>query len=179
MNETELNTIIEQLGLTYNAQFVPTKQPAATVPHPQLHWVCTLAKGAQSMSVPYHQGCAHVIRYQRYHKTTYDKGLHDEMIRQACETGIVHTNWAQDRTYLHKTIKQPKPKLADILYALVMESDVLNCSGFEDWATNYGYNTDSREAERTYRQYLEQSLQLRNLIGQSKFDELITAFQDY
>lgn len=181
MHETELNPVIEQLGLTYTATFVPTKQPAGTVPHPQLHWLCTLTKGKRHISIPYHQGCAHVIGYQHYHKNQYEKRLHDEMIRAACENG----KYVRDKRawlgeiYTQFKAAQPDPKLADVLYCLVMDADVLNTSGFEEWAENLGYNTDSREAEKMYRQCIEQSLQFKNLIGQAALDTLREAFQDY
>mgnify|MGYP000853982119 CR=1 FL=1 len=181
MHETELNTIIEQLGLTYTATFVPTKQPAKTVPSPQLHWVCTLAKGQRHISIPYREGCAHVIGYQHYHKNQYEKRLHDEMIRAVCETGQYVKNkrsWLSE-SYIQFKATQPDPKLTDVLYCLVMDAYVLDTSGFEEWAKDYGYNTDSREAEKMYKQCIEQSLQFKNLIGQAALDTLREAFQDY
>lgn len=178
MNETERNTIIDQLGLTYTATFIPTKQPADKVRHPQLHWICTFTKGQQSMTIPYREGCAHVVGYQQFHKNNYEKWLHDAVIREACETGVVRTNWKHDLCFYRK-VKQPEPTLTDVLYCLVMDSDVLNTSGFEEWAKNLGYDTDSRKAEKTYRACLEQSLQLKSLIGQAALDTLQEAFQDY
>ena len=45
-----------------------------------------------------------------------------------------------------------EPTVADVLECIA--SDALSVDsytdGFEDWATEYGYNTDSRRAERTY-----------------------------
>lgn len=178
MNELERNTIIDQLGLTYSAVFVPTRQPADKVQHPQLHWICTFTKGRQSMTIPYHQGCAHVPGYQQFHKNNYEKRLHDDMIREACETGIVRADWKLD-SYKSRKVKQPEPTLTDVLYCLVMDSSVLNTSGFEEWASDCGYDTDSRKAEKTYRACLEQSLQLKSLIGQAALDTLQEAFQDY
>lgn len=178
MNE-QLQTIIDALGLTYTATFVPTKQPADKVKNPQLHWEITLSKGPQTMTLPYHEGCAHVMGYQQYHKTPYEKRLHDEMIREACETGVTNTDWAKERYYFKHKVKQPEPKLADVLYCLVTDANVLNSGGFEAWASNYGYDTDSRKAEQTYRQCIDQSLQFKNLIGQSALEQLQEAFQDY
>lgn len=178
MNE-QLQTIIDALGLTYAAKFLPTIQPQDKVKNPQLHWEITLRKGCQTMTVPYSQGCAHVMGYQQYHKTPYNKRLHNEMIKEACETGIVNKDWAREDSYIKRKVKQPEPKLADVLHCLVMDSDVLNNSGFEEWASNYGYATDSRKAEQTYRQCIDQSLQFKNLIGQSALEQLQEVFQDY
>lgn len=175
----QLQNTINSLGLTYTATFVPTKQPADKVKHPQLHWEMTLSKSRQTMTVPYSQGCAHVMGYQHYHKNPYEKRLHDEMIREACETGVINTDWVKERCYFKRKVKQPEPKLADVLYCLVMDSDVLNSGGFEEWTSNYGYDTDSRNAEQTYRQCLDQSLQFTNMIGRSALEQLQEAFQDY
>ncbi len=72
-----------------------------------------------------------------------------------------------------------EPKAEDVLYSLVSDSDVLNSSGFEDWASNYGYETDSRSAEATYRACLELALKMRAAIGETGLSDLQTAFQDY
>lgn len=181
MNEVERNIIIDSLKLTYTPVFVPTKQPQEKVEHPQLHWEVTLNKGRQSMTIPYRQGCGHVPGYQQYHKNPYEKRLHDEMIREACETGLYvkHKHqWLTD-SYIKSKVKVPEPKLADVLYCLVMDSDCFQMSGFEEWASCFGYDTDSREAEKTYRACLEQSLQFKSLIGQAALDTLQDAFQDY
>lgn len=43
------------------------------------------------------------------------------------------------------------PTAADIIECLALDFSGLDwCDGFEDWAENYGYDTDSREAERIY-----------------------------
>jgi len=179
--ENQLESVIEQLGLTYTATFVPTKQPAETVRHPELHWVCTLTKGHRHMTIPYRQGCAHVIGYQHYHKNPYERRLHDKMIRTACETGkyVIHKRAWLGELFIQSKAAQPAPKLADVLYCLVLDACVLDTSRFEEWAENFGYDTDSREAEKTYRQCIEQSLQFKNLIGQAALDTLKEAFQDY
>lgn len=72
---------------------------------------------------------------------------------------------------------QPDP--LSVVYSLVMDSNVLDYGGFEGWAAEYGYDTDSRSAESTYRACLEIALQLRAAIGEAGIAALQTAFQDY
>ena len=58
----------------------------------------------------------------------------------------------------------------------ISTEDVLNClladangfdylSGFEGWATQYGYETDSREAEKIYKAVVHQSKRLGTFLG--------------
>lgn len=44
---------------------------------------------------------------------------------------------------------QGVPSYDDVMYALTCDAEALNLS-FEDWATELGYDPDSREAERVY-----------------------------
>jgi len=46
-----------------------------------------------------------------------------------------------------------KPELADVLHSLLMDGEAFfNAQSFEDWASEYGYDKDSRKAEAIYRQ---------------------------
>lgn len=59
--------------------------------------------------------------------------------------------------------------------------EVLNClasdyteSPFDDWCQEYGYDTDSRKAWRTYKAYIKQSAKLRDFFGEEWLKELFT-----
>lgn len=68
----------------------------------------------------------------------------------------------------------PLPKVEDVLDCLA--SDACEYEGsrdFEDWASEYGYDTDSRKAESIYRIVSEQAKQLRQFLGRDAFRELI------
>jgi hypothetical protein len=69
--------------------------------------------------------------------------------------------------------KKP-PTLADVLDCLASDaSGVDNAQSFEDWASEYGYGTDSRKAERTYRICEEQAQKLKALLGQDAYNQLL------
>ncbi len=72
-----------------------------------------------------------------------------------------------------------QPKLTDVVHSLVMDASVLDSGGFEDWAADLGYDTDSRKAESIYRECLEIALKLRAGLGESVLSELREAAQDY
>ncbi|TIW00620.1 MAG: hypothetical protein E5V77_09360 [Mesorhizobium sp.] len=66
----------------------------------------------------------------------------------------------------------PAPSIGDVLQSLARDSDVLDAGGFESWAADYGYDTDSRAAESIYRACLEIAMKLRAGLGESLLAEI-------
>lgn len=52
-------------------------------------------------------------------------------------------------------------------------SGVENSSSFDDWCREYGYDTDSRKAHRTYMVCKRQSERLRQFLGDEPFKTLL------
>jgi hypothetical protein len=62
-------------------------------------------------------------------------------------------------------LKDP-PELAGVLDCLASDaSGVENARTFEEWCAEYGYDADSRAAERTYNAVAQQTEALRSLLG--------------
>lgn len=58
------------------------------------------------------------------------------------------------------------PKAADVLDCLASDAAGFeNVDGFEGWCGDYGYDTDSRRALRTYRVIERQARRLREFLG--------------
>jgi len=69
-----------------------------------------------------------------------------------------------------------EPKLAAVLECLAMDArGVEDASSFEDWASEYGYDADSRKAESIWRVCGNQALRLRRFLGAAQFTELLHA----
>jgi len=67
-----------------------------------------------------------------------------------------------------------QPELADVLDCLASDASGLhNAEGFNDWCNDYGYNTDSRRAEKTFRAIKRQSERLQNLLGESAYQTIL------
>lgn len=67
-----------------------------------------------------------------------------------------------------------EPALADVLNSLALDaSGYENAQGFEDWANEYGYDTDSRKAERTYKVCQRQSERLREFLGEDAYKDML------
>lgn len=59
-----------------------------------------------------------------------------------------------------------EPGCFDAAYCVVSDSQgVENSGSFEAWCLEYGYDTDSRTAERIYKQCLRQARNLQRLLG--------------
>lgn len=63
------------------------------------------------------------------------------------------------------------PELADVLGCIVIDSSAIEQS-FEDWASEYGYDTDSRKAEAIYEACKENGYRLRKLLGSQYMSDL-------
>ena len=67
-----------------------------------------------------------------------------------------------------------EPKVASVLDCLASDaSSIENARGFEDWASDFGYDTDSRKAEKTYRTCEHQAKRLRSFLGDDLYDQLL------
>lgn len=168
------NEFIEASGLSMSAVFVPQSQSRnAKAKEPTINWRVTITKGAQSLTTDYMQGCAHLPHYQpKWARTLW----YSEAVRDACESGrsrLVDGPRAVAH-YSHKNLTAPK--LADVLYSLVMDSAAIDHPTFESWADDYGYDTDSRSDEAIWRACVAIALQLRQMID---LDAAREAFQDY
>lgn len=66
------------------------------------------------------------------------------------------------------------PTVEDVLDCIAADcSGALNARGFEDWASEYGYDPDSRKAEDTYRACQIQLRDIERLLGAKLVQELV------
>lgn len=64
------------------------------------------------------------------------------------------------------------PKADDVLNCLASDYTEENAS-FEDWCAEFGYDTDSRKAERTFRVCQKQTAMLEHFLGAELTNELV------
>lgn len=70
--------------------------------------------------------------------------------------------------------KGKAPKADDVLDCLASDaSGIENARSFEDWCGDYGYDTDSRAAEKTFKTCEHQAKRLRTLLGDSAYTTLL------
>jgi hypothetical protein len=182
---------VTALGLGIDAVFVPFSQSRnRTEKSPSLNWRVTLHRTVSGirrdiLTTDYSAGCGHAPSYkQSFGRKSVEDRERDAMAAWECE----HGGLAQGVRYPAGGImaqaygsvsKRIEPDTLDVIFSLVMDSDVLDAGGFESWASDFGYDTDSRKTEKTYQVCLDIALKLRVAIGDAGLQQLRTAFQDY
>lgn len=200
-----IQSVIAELGLAMTAEFVPFSKSRNAKPGKDgkvwrsLNWRVTLTKRQLArhddqgqdykhtpiLTTDYSQGEAHCPAYKASVKVLGGRNciMRDEAIAAECETGKTHV--ARDHAGVgvgYQLITQHKiadPSIVDVVCSLVSESDALDHGSFEEWASNLGYDEDSRSDEKIYRACLEIALKLRNGIGEAGLAKLQEACQDY
>lgn len=157
--ETERQAMIDGLGITFEAMPADSN-PSMDDSVKMDHWSVKLTRpDCPSMTLMYSMGIGH---RRNPHKPN------------ACYPGRIRTIHDQEQAAKFKPVK---PKLIDILYCLVVGGDCLE-NTFEEWCDNWGYDVDSRKAERTFKLCYLQTIQVRRLLGDD-LEAVQLALQDY
>lgn len=179
--QTPLQALIASLGLRMDAVFIPrsrTPNATETVLHKmQIHWSVKITREGRNaeLTAPYSEGIGHLPKPLRP-KDLRHVTMHDaECTKDALELGTYSMNPGLLRP--RKPI--PPPAIADVLFCLVSDASALDAPDFEHWAAEYGYDADSREAERTYQTCISIGLALRRMLSDVELAALREAFQDY
>lgn len=163
------------LGLAIRSEFVPfSKSRSKGEKLPSLNWRVTLTKDGRDVhTFDYSAGCAHAPAYKN--SRSVDGAA---LLRWECENG--RAGRALPGTGAYSSRGAPLlPSLADVLYSLVLDGGAIEHPTYESWASEYGYDADSRKGEATYRECLEIGLRLRAALGDKGLAELAEAVQDY
>ena len=167
-----------------SAKFVPFSKSRHAKPNPKLsdrslNWVITIKKkDREILTTDYSQGIGHcpceiftrVTGRDRLTRNTLD---YEAAVIQETEQG---TCW-NGRVIFTVSKPVPPPSIVDVFYCLAFDAEVLTAGSFEEWAADFGYDSDSRSAERTYNACLKIALKLQAEIGANALLQLREAFQ--
>ena len=120
-------------------------------------------KDRDVLTTPYHMGIGHI--------KSVNTGRRRTILDQVRLATVLRTG----REWTGAPIL---PALPDVLHCIIDDSDAMEYS-FDEWAGNLGYDTDSRKAEKIYRQCIDLGLTLQRAIGAPALTALREAFQDY
>lgn len=173
-----IEAVAAELGITMVATFVPwSLSRNAGEKHSSLNWKVTLRRNGRDILITdYAAGCGHCPSYRQGRQTIASQAV----LRHECETGFpaVFVD-GFSRAARIPGRKPILPELASVLSSLVSDASAIDYNCFEDWASDMGYDTDSRSAEAIYRACLETGLKLRNALGESGLAALREACIDY
>lgn len=178
MAKEELIAFAAKHNVTMKAEFVPfSKSRNKDNKYKSLNWRVTVLKNNREMlTTDFSAGEAHCPAYKNKKSHGYGFSVFE---REAIDYELEHGKESRGERSLRFPGKPILPDLCDVLHSLQLDSDVLNYSNFEDWAREFGYDGDSRSAERLYRLCLEIALKLRNGLGEEALRELEEAARDY
>jgi hypothetical protein len=179
---TKLHEVAATLKLSVKAEFVPfSRSRNQAEPQKTLNWKVTLSQNARDIMVTdYSAGIAHCPAYKKppKHSTgATDKYVQRLRITAECETGFASKLDEHNRN--HAKGAAILPDECDVIYSLVLDSDVLDYSNFADWADNLSYDSDSIMAKVIYDNCLSTALTLLNSLGHAALQTLREACQDY
>jgi hypothetical protein len=169
--EKQVVELLASAKIPYSAKFKPMSQPNAKRPQElQVHWTITIG----DMQFDYQTGVGHLPK--QFAKLVNSNKIMDfAELQRICEQGrygqTLHRFWHRDDT--------THPTAASVLYCLLSDSDALDSPTLEEWASDLGYDTDSRKAEQIYRACIENGLKLRRVLGESNMVKLRELLQDY
>ena len=181
-----LQAAIDALGLTVTAVFVPWSQSrnfkaGGKVNDRLVNWTITIKRnGRDVLTTDYTAGLAHAPAYNN--TKAYGMRfsiLKTEALTYETEHGKAATISHGGSNTVRSGTKCIEPDPIDVVWSLIQDASVIDAGGFESWASDLGYDTDSRTAEATYRACLEIALKLRAGIGEAGLRQLQEAGQDY
>lgn len=133
-----------------DVKFIPLSQSrCSNEVHPNVNYRLSLTKGGRTLEIDWSEGIGH------YNLKTNSRGNYYAVdVENLVEYGTTKTT-LNARPNLHPAFKvKPKSPLEEILCCLQFDWEVINYS-FEEWADNFGYDSDSRSAEKIYNQCLQ------------------------
>ena len=187
MSETSLTakerieSLVTANAITMKAVFVPwSRSRNAGQKNPSLNWKVTIEKnGREVLTTDYSAGCARCPSYKASVKELGSRNciMRDNAIRIECETGEERRCGSSTGIVVNRN--PIIPDLADVLYLLASNASAIDSPTYEDWASEIGYDSDSRNGEAIYRACLEIGLKLRAALGDKVLSELREACQDF
>lgn len=146
----DLDQLIKDYDIKIHADYIPMDDHE----EPRLKWKVRLYRLNETvLEVEYTAGMAHAPSYPAACAV-------DE-----CRTGLRAGSTDFKKHYI-------KPDARDVIQSVLLDCNALDYGCFEDWAREYGYDTDSRAAEAIYRLCLQRAVRLRANLGKEKFDAL-------
>lgn len=177
MASEELRAVLTALEISIESEFVPWSRSMnahdkmlsdTDRARRSLNWNVTIKKsGRPVMITEYMQGVAFCPSYVQGDESVHRAGL----IEYETENGRAAPRFGLPGREL-------KPDILRVMGCLVSDLDVLDHPSFEEWANSFGYDTDSRKAERIYRVCLERAMRFRHAVGEDGVHKLREAAQD-
>lgn len=181
----KIQAAIRDLDLTIASVFIPfSNSRNHGAKHPSLNWRITLQRAGRAvLTTDYSAGMAHCPSYAAPVAVTWDRPKtmwRETVTRWECEHGFRAKAFLRYSGFSSGGKPEPiSPDSCDVIWSLSRDCDVLDSAGFESWAQELGYDSDSRKAESLFQECLDLALKFRAAVGDSGIQLLRDAGQDY
>jgi hypothetical protein len=176
--QTTLAEFIKANGITMTCQQTP-KNPHMDSSIPMDHWFCSIRNQSGAI-IGIHFSTGTGLRKERDglgKKMTWEQYISRPNHGSGgnYKQTVHHSKLRADyEFYLSSRMTPTAPEVADVLDCLASDaSGVENSRDFEEWCSEYGYDTDSRKAEKTYRICAAQAEQLKSFLGEDLYKQLL------
>ena len=176
---SNLETAIEKAGITFHAELAPANPHMdGSMPEGSLHFLCKIKNDTKlpvsELKTYYSVGPGVVENWVRKHGPVHIRHKL-QYASSYMKPKTVHEQemLAEVRAYGEKKYR---PTAADVLGCLISDFTSIGRT-FEDWASDLGYDTDSRKAERTYLLVQSQAVTFRRLAG-AHYEKLVKAHEE-
>lgn len=160
----QVEKILDNVGVKFNAAYKGVKRKALNGDSDMDEWDCTFTSGDSGRN------------FEAFEFFT-GLGLRSPLAKP-WGGGNMPRPGTLMREEMEKARKPKAPHAADVLYSLLMDGSALDQS-FDEWCADFGYDTDSRKAERIFDACRDNARKLRRLFDQVAREALQTALQDY
>jgi hypothetical protein len=155
-----VNRILADAGISMVAQHVPTTFDPKSKDWQHVAWRVTFKSKRGEFSTDYKQGIGHLSIYPKSGKLTISD---IEDIQYALKTGKVHKHVGN--SYLPSGKPIPAPDPANVVSSLILDAGAADYAKFEDWAADFGYESDSIKALRIFEACRNTALDLNRVFG--------------
>lgn len=166
--QKEFDEIVNRLDLKASTQFVPFSiSRNADSKQKSLNWKVTLSSIRNKMTFDYTKGIGHLPYPNEIQLSRHQRSVVSQAIDFAVETGIARkiARGAMAFTIMPGKEEFPTPSLQEVLYSLTQDAGVVHYLTYEQWATDFGYDLDSRKGERIYEECRAQASKLSDVLG--------------
>lgn len=182
--EIEILATLKKYDFGMDVVFVPFSQSRnKNEKYKSLNWRIALTRAGQDIiTTDYSAGTGHIpakhgkMFPKYYGRLTLDES---EAIEKICENGkkvYIPNYGVSSLGNWHGILK---PEIQDVYHSILMDIEVLDYYGFEDWVNNMGYDSDSLKGFRIYQACLDIALEFTNKVDEKIIAELREVFQDY
>jgi len=182
--EEKLENFIKDLDIKIDYVFIPFKlSKSKNDKTPNLNWKVILLNKNGELTTDYTKGIGH-LEFENFLniQNVATKNIVNEEVKNAVNHGWHFTlkiNDGKVRKTIMKSNNFPNPTIKEVLYSLTLDSNALDYQTYEEWASDLGYEQDSRKGEKIFNTIKENSVNLLKILnGRDNLQKLKDIFEE-